>query len=117
MKHKLLIAAAATALMAAPSFASAQDGSGWYLKGAAGYGIGTDLDLTGTVVGDVEAEGNVAGNLGLGYDFGNNWRLELDGTSNFNDFGAISQQPSSAAKLRTDALMINALYDLSLIHI
>ena len=111
MKHKLLIAAAATALMVAPSFASAQDGSGWYLKGAAGYGIGTDLDLTGTVVGDVEAEGNVAGNLGLGYDFGNNWRLELDGTSNFNDFGAISQQPSSAAKLRTDALMINALYD------
>jgi len=62
MKHKLLIAAAATALMAAPSFASAQDvtDSGWYLKGAAGYGIGTDIESTGTIVGDVEGEGNAA---------------------------------------------------------
>jgi len=118
MKHKLLIAAAATALMAAPTFASAQDYSeydnaGWYLKGAAGYGIGTDIDLTGTFEGDVEAEGNVAGNLGLGYDFGENWRIELDGTTNFNDYGAISQAPSSYAKLRTDALMLNAIYDFS----
>lgn len=112
MKHKLLIAAAATALMAAPSFASAQeDGSGWYLKGAAGYGTGTDLDITGGVVGDVEAEGNIAGNLGIGYDFGENWRVELDGTSMWNDYGAISQTPSSYAKLRTDALMLNAIYD------
>ena len=111
MKHKLLIAAAATALMAAPSFASAQDDAGWYLKGAAGYGIGTDLDFTDGIVGDAEAEGNVAGNLGVGYDFGNNWRLEVDGTTNFNDFGAISQAPSSAAKVRTDAFMLNALYD------
>jgi len=113
MKHKLLIAAAATALMAAPSIASAQDQSGWYLKAAAGYGIGTDLDIDGTIVGDVEAEGNVAGNLGIGYDFGNNWRVELDGTTNFNDFGQIAQAPSTFAKLRTDALMLNAIYDFS----
>ena len=56
MKHKLLIAAAATALMAAPSLASAQDDAGWYLKGAAGYGIGTDIDITDAIVGDAEAE-------------------------------------------------------------
>jgi len=113
MKHKLLIAAAATAIMAAPSFASAQDydDSGWYLKGAAGYGIGTDIDVTGTIVGDVEAEGNVAGNVGFGYDTGDNWRFELDGTTNWNDYGEISQTPASFSKLRTDALMINALYD------
>jgi len=111
MKQKLLIAAAATAIMAAPSFAAAQDGSGWYLKGAAGYGAHTDMDLDGGVVGDIESEGNLAGNLGLGYDFGNNWRLELDGTSLFTDNGAIAQQPSSFAKLRTDAIMLNAIYD------
>ncbi|MEP4051832.1 MAG: outer membrane beta-barrel protein [Litorimonas sp.] len=111
MKHKLLIAAAATALMAAPSFASAQDGSGWYLKGAAGYGAGTDIDITGGVVGDVEAQGDIATNLGLGYDFGQNWRLELDGTSMWNDYGAIAQGAESAAKVRTDALMLNAIYD------
>ena len=111
MKQKLLIAAAATALMAAPSFASAQDGSGWYLKGAAGYGIGTDLDITGGIVGDAEGEGNIAGNLGLGYDFGDNWRVELDGTTMWNDYGAIAQGAETAAKLRTDALMLNAIYD------
>ena len=113
MKHKLLIAAAATALMAAPSFASAQDGSGWYLKGAAGYGSGTDLDITGNVVGDVEAQGDIATNLGLGYDFGDNWRVELDGTSMWNDYGSIAQGSESFAKLRTDALMLNAIYDFS----
>ena len=111
MKQKLLIAAAATALMAAPSFASAQDGSGWYLKGAAGYGIGTDLDITGGVVGDAEGEGNLAGNLGIGYDFGENWRVELDGTSMWNDYATIAQASESAAKMRTDALMLNAIYD------
>ena len=112
MKHKLLIAAAATALMAAPSFASAQDGdSGWYLKGAAGYGIGTDIDITGTVVGDAEAEGDLIGNLGAGYEFGNNWRVELDGTTQFNDYGAVAQAPASFANIRTDSLMLNALYD------
>ena len=121
MKHKLLIAAATTALLAAPTFASAQSAeitdavndSGWYLKGAAGYGIGTDIDATGLFKGDVEAEGNVAGNLGVGYDFGENWRVELDGASNWNDYGAIAQEPFSFAKLRTDAVMLNAIYDFS----
>ena len=44
MKHSLLIAAAATALMAAPSIASAQD-SGVYIKGQAGYGVVNDADV------------------------------------------------------------------------
>ena len=75
MKHKLLIAAAVTALMAAPSLASAQDtfssqnDEGWYLKGLAGYGIGTDLDLTGGIDSSqhgngVQGEGNAAGSIG-----------------------------------------------------
>jgi len=29
----------------------------------------------------------------------------------FNDYGAISQTPASFAKLRTDAVMLNAIYD------
>ena len=116
MKQKLLIAAAASAMLAVPSFAAAQDGhkeSGWYLKGAVGYGAHTDVDIDGDVIGDVESEGNVAANLGLGYDFGENWRVELDGTTLFTDLGAIAQQPDSFAKLRTDALMLNAIYDFS----
>ena len=113
MKQKLLIAAAAAAMMAAPSFAAAQDGSGWYLKGAAGIGLHTDIEIDGGIMGDVESEGDIVYNLGLGYDFGENWRVELDGTSMYTDLGSIDSAPSSFAKLRTDALMLNAIYDFS----
>jgi len=112
MKQKLLIAAAATALMAVPSLASAQDqDSGWYLRGNAGYGVHSDTDLSDGIIGDVESEGNLAGSVGVGYEFGNNWRLEVDGAQLFSDLGAIGQVPSSFAKLRTTSLMLNAIYD------
>ena len=116
MKSRLLIAAASAALMAAPSLASADDTEGWYLRGNAGYGVHTDVDLTGGIISNthgngLQSEGNVAASLGLGYDFGNNWRLELDGASLWTDFGSISQIPSSFAKLRTNTAMLNAIYD------
>ncbi|MEP3891101.1 MAG: outer membrane beta-barrel protein [Hellea sp.] len=116
MKSRLLIAAASAALMAAPSLASADDTEGWYLRGNAGYGAHTDMDLTGGIVSGqhgngLQSEGNVAASLGLGYDFGNSWRLELDGSSLFTDFGSISQIPSTSAKLRTNTAMLNAIYD------
>ena len=110
MKQKLLFAAAAAALMAAPSLATAQD-SGWYLRGNAGYGVHTDTEFTGDIVGENESEGNVAYSLGLGYEFGNNWRMELDGTGLWTDLGKIDSLPQSAAKLRTNSLMLNAIYD------
>jgi len=59
----------------------------------------------------LQSEGNVAASLGLGYDFGNNWRLELDGASLWTDFGSISQIPATIAKLRTNTAMLNAIYD------
>ncbi len=111
MKHKLLIATAAAAFLAVPSIASAQNDSGWYLKGGAGYGIVDSADITGDLTGDVEGEGDVALNLGFGYETDNNWRFELDGSTFFNDLGDIGQQPSSFAKLRTDAIMLNAIYE------
>jgi len=112
MKHTLLIATAATALMAVPSIASAQSqDAGWYLRGNAGYGIHEDTNITEGISGDVESEGNGAFSVGAGYDFGNNWRLEADGFSLFTDSGAIGQAPSSLAKVRTNAAFLNALYD------
>jgi len=110
MKQKLLFAAATAALMAAPSLAAAQD-SGWYLRGNLGYGGHTDTELSGGLVGKNESEGNIAYSLGLGYEFANNWRLELDGASLWTDLGAIDSLPNSAAKLRTNSVMLNALYD------
>jgi len=87
MKHTLLAAAGFAALLVVPAVAGAQtydnpdNDSGWYVRGNVGYGAFTDADLTGGMVGDVEAEGNAAASLGLGYDLGNNWRVELDGSS------------------------------------
>lgn len=115
MKLKLLAAVATTAMMASPSLAFADDygteDAGWYLRGNVGYGLHTDMDLTGDVVGDVESEGHGTGSLGLGYDFGNNWRLELDGASLWTDLGQVSQVPNSSSKLRTNTTMLNAIYD------
>jgi opacity protein-like surface antigen/outer membrane protein OmpA-like peptidoglycan-associated protein len=110
MKHKLLFAAATAALMAAPSLAAAQD-SGWYLRGNAGYGVHTDTEFTGGMVGENESEGNIAYSLGLGYEFGSGWRMELDGSSLWTDLGKIDSLPQSYAKLRTNSLMLNAIYD------
>ena len=70
MKHSLLIAAAATALMAAPTIASAQD-SGVYIKGQAGYGVFNDADVVprdsqfSGLLGSINGEGNLALGLGL----------------------------------------------------
>ncbi len=111
MKLKLLGAVATAAIIATPSIAAADD-AGWYLRGNVGYGTHTDMDFTGDLVGDVESEGNGAFSVGLGYDFGDNWRLELDGASLWTDLGKIGNENSSFAKLRTNNLMLNAIYDL-----
>ena len=116
-KSTLCLAASALSLLMASTATAHDNDEGWYLRGNAGYGIHEDAVLTGDVDssfhsdGDIESEGNIGASLGVGYDFGDNWRLELDGDTLFTDFGAISEVPNSFAKLRTNSLMINALYD------
>ena len=112
MKLQLLTAAASVALLAIPTLASAND-AGWYVRGNVGYGVVTDTDFTGDLVGDVEGEGNVAGSLGLGYEFGNNWRMELDATQLWNDMGAIQQAGQTSSDMRITTGMLNAIYDFS----
>ena len=110
MKHMLLSTATIALTFGLPALAHA-DEPGWYLRGNAGYGAHTDIDITGDVVGDVESEGNATGSIGLGYEFGNNWRLELDAAQLFTNLGAVSQVPNSFAKLETQTAMLNAIYD------
>ena len=112
MKHMLLSTAAISIALTIPAIASA-DEPGWYLRGNAGYGTHTDIDITGDVLGDVESEGNATGSVGVGYDFGNNWRLELDAAQLFTNLGAVSQFPNSTAKLETTTGFVNAIYDFS----
>ena len=110
MKQKLLAAVGLAALLGAPLGAHAQD-SGFYVRGQAGYGAHTDIDITGDIVGEVESEGNGTASLGAGYEFGNGFRLELDVASLWTDLGRIDSFPGTYAKLRTTTGMINALYD------
>jgi len=112
MRKQLFLAAASVALLALPTLASAND-AGWYVRGNVGYGVVTDVDFAGDLVGDVEGEGNLAASLGLGYEFGNNWRLELDATQLWNDMGAISQAGNTYANMRITSGMVNAIYDFS----
>ncbi|MDA8708241.1 outer membrane beta-barrel protein, partial [Hellea sp.] len=119
MKLKLLLATVSVACMGIATSAAAQNfdnDAGWYLRGQGGYGIHDDVDLDGGISSDfhgngLQSEGNGTFSVGAGYDFGDHWRLELDGASLFTDLGSISQIPSSSAKLRTNTGMINALYD------
>ena len=108
MKSRLLIAAATTALMAIPSLATAHDESGWYLRGNAGYGVHTDIELSGgldTTAGDasgLNSKGDVAISLGLGYNLGNSWRLELDGSLLNTDLGLISGVQDTTSGFRSN---------------
>jgi len=118
MRKFLTMAASTAVLLASPALAqNVEDDSGWYLRANAGYGIHQDAEFdSGVFVGDVESEGNVAGSLGIGYEFGDgsdfeNFRIELDADSLWTDLGAIGQQPNSFAKLQTNTLMANILYD------
>ena len=127
MKRLLLGAVSAIVLTTTPALAQTYDpDSGWYVRGNAGYGQHDDIEFRqegdanqalGLFSGDVESEGNVAATAGIGYEFGkgsplDNWRVELDGDTLWTDLGAIDQQPNSFAKVRTNSLMLNAIYAL-----
>ena len=115
MKQGLLIAAASVAMLATPAIASADDTEGWYLRANLGYGTHLDIDLEGDIASDfgngIQSEGNAALSFGVGYDFSNNWRVELDSDSLWTDNGSISGLEDSSAKLRTTSTMLNAIYD------
>ena len=111
---------ALAAALASASMASAQD-SGVYIRANAGLGVVDDAKLRNgltTQIGDaigadqnIEGESDIGASVGIGYKFDNNWRVELDGDYLYNDLGAIAQTPSSFAKLRTQSLMANLIYD------
>ena len=116
MKITTLLTTTSLAMLGLTTVATAHDDEGWYLRGNLGYGIHQDVDLSEGLDSSfhgngLQSEGNAAGSLGFGYDFGNNWRLELDGDTLWTDLGSISQTPGSSAKLRTNSAMLNAIYD------
>jgi len=119
MKNYLFGAVSVLSLVAAGA-ASANDHNddGWYLRGNAGYGVHTDIDISGQIDSTqhgngVQSEGNLAYTGGVGYDFGDHWRVEADYDRLRTPFGAISQTPNSDANALTESAMLNAIYDFS----
>ena len=117
MRSYLFGAVSVLSLLAATS-ASADDhnSEGWYLRGNAGYGIHTDIDVEGQIDSSLhgngtQSEGNAGYSVGVGYDFGDHWRVEADIDSLNTSLGSISQTPNSSANLLTETAMLNAIYD------
>ena len=115
MRPVVFMLSASILALGSASVASAH-GSGVYIRGNAGLGVHTDPELTGDVTSQVhdnglQSQSDLAGSLGLGYEFDNNWRVELDADTLFTDLGSIGGTPRSFGKLRTNSLMLNAIYD------
>ena len=119
MRRSILAASVSVAgLMLATSGTALADDTGWYLRANAGVGLHTDTELDGDITSDVgngldglESELDIAGTLGIGYELSDNWRIELDADRLYSDLGSISGVPNTYGKLRTESLMINAIYD------
>ena len=66
MKNRLFTAVAVGAfLAAAPAFAD----EGWYGRGAAGYGGPGDTDVSGSLTGEINGEGNWREAAAIGYEW------------------------------------------------
>ena len=81
MKKTLMCATAAAAFATAGLAAHAEDG--WYARGDVQYGFAGELDhdpvteyVAGTLEGSSDSDEMLGGQLGLGYDFDNGFRLE-----------------------------------------
>ena len=108
MKISTLLATTSLAVLGLTTTATAHDDEGWYLRGNLGYGIHTDVDLTGGLDSSfhgngLQSEGNATGSLGLGYQLGNNWRVEGDLDSLWTDLGSISPVSYTHLTLPTKA--------------
>lgn len=107
---RLLATAGLAAVLAAPALA--QDG--WYVTGGVGYGWMPDNDILDTLnntSAEVDAEGDLRFMLGLGYEFTNNWRVQLDAMDRFNDTGAPDDIGPASTDFQNVAVMGSLIYD------
>lgn len=107
---KVLLASTIAAAFAASS-ALAQDGS-FYLKGGVGYGALGEADVVRpTGDGEIDFKGDERYMLGAGYDFANNWRVDLDVVRRHGEGGQVDDNSPTDTQLTSTAVMVNAIYD------
>ena len=116
MKHKLLIAAGAAALLA-PSLANAQVAvPGPYIKAQFGYGTAGELDFSPAapslsgINGDATGDGGWGLGFGAGIEWADNWRLEIEFQTLENDLGRIDDQDGTDSNIRINSSMLNLIY-------
>jgi len=123
MRKALLTASTAAALaFFAGNTAQAQDDKmemrgadrGWYISGLLGAHQTNDSDVEGSGI-NVEAEFDwgLAGLVGVGFDYGSNWRAELEAGYRGADIDNVSGT-SGSGDVDAVSLIANAFYDIDI---
>ena len=110
MNYKIssaVIAAVGATLFA--SSAMAQD-AGPYVGVGVGLVDARSTTVTDTASRSVKFDNGLMGSLALGYDYGSNWRSEIELSRRTNDLDTVAGA-TAAGKLQATSLMANAIYD------
>jgi outer membrane protein OmpA-like peptidoglycan-associated protein len=78
---------------------------------ALGFSSSPDATASGTSGGKVEFDQSTMGSAVVGYDYGANWRAEVEVSRRAAGLSSVAAVPASGEALAT-SLMVNALYDL-----
>ncbi len=120
MMMKQLLWGAASAL-ALTSVASAQDDKGFYAELLFGYGGPTERKIENvfgsTDSAELDAEFDMRFGGGLGYAFGNGWRIEAEVVDRFNDTGALEFNgvPAAASLVNTGDLSDSSINSVAIL--
>lgn len=117
MKENILIVAACAMLLSISSVAHSAEG--FYVGGNVGAAIPVDVDQTSTglpgVPATMESDTGIAAGIALGYDFGNNFRVEVEYAYQQNDMDKFTLQgvllPITSGDITTHAGLLNGYYD------
>lgn len=114
----LALAGAFAAPMAMAVPAAGQDtlDEGWYIQGQGGLNVLRDMKLDGGAAFDNRADmkRGFAGMIGIGYDFLDLWRAELEYGYRRNNVDSISGAANSTGKSKAHSLMANLFADIDI---
>ncbi|MCR4379392.1 MAG: OmpA family protein [Rhodospirillales bacterium] len=104
-----LAALAAVGATLLTSSAIAQD-AGPYVGVGVGFVDAPSTTVTDTASRSVKFDNGLMGSLALGYDYGSNWRAEVELSRRANDLDSVAGA-TAAGKMQATSLMANAIYD------